>query len=97
MVEIEALEDRIKLIFPQQCTIYQSDKIRDSLIDMLRDLSNEVEADLSNVDELDSSVVQIFISLKKTLSEDGRNIHFINPSVNAQRVFEVYNIDTYLK
>lgn len=92
MINLEALDDRVKLTFPNECTIYEAAEIKEKLIASISDLSNEIEADLSNIDDLDTTGVQLFLSLKKFLNNEGRNLHYTNPSEKVKTVFKYYNL-----
>ena len=78
-----------------KCTIIRAEELHKQMEDLLQ-TGHDVEVDASQVEQIDSSVLQLLVSLHQTLSQDGRNLHWKSPSEQTLVSAKLLGLDTHL-
>jgi anti-anti-sigma factor len=79
-----------------ELTIVHANQIRDTLLTHLSLGHEEVVLDLSSAAEVDSSAVQILMSLQQSLSAQGRSLRISGISKNLRDVLTLYAVQPLL-
>jgi len=79
-----------------ELTIVHANQIRDTLLTHLSLGHEEVVLDLSGAAEVDSSAVQILMSLQQSLVAQGRNLRIAGMSKNLRDVLTLYAVQPLL-
>jgi len=69
-------------------TLAQAEAHRALLVDALPLLQNDPRLDLADVAEIDSSGVQLLLSLRATLAQAGQALQLVNPSPIVRSALE---------
>lgn len=75
-------------------TIYSAASNHATLIELYRDFKT-FYIDLSNIEEIDSTGVQILISLTQTAQKQDKKVFLLSPSDAVKDVFNVLNVNSF--
>jgi len=82
------------LTIPGDMTIYEAEELK-AIFDEAEKSVGDVLINLSNVAEIDSSGLQLMVSLKKTLNEEKREVNFEAHSEAVINLFDLFDIANY--
>lgn len=93
---LEILDDHVCLKLGNRACLDNVDDLRGELLLHINDFSASVHLDLSELHSLDTSGVQLILSLMKTLKEQEKSVNIINASNEVKNVFEILHLSENL-
>jgi len=73
--------------------IYTSDKIRDTLNEMIKEKISEIQIDCKELSYIDSSGLGVFIGILKKLKEEDKNLVVLNARSNILKLLSITGLD----
>lgn len=87
------------LVFDGNFVIDNSKELKDKLIDIYKKLTKKksINIDLNGVNEIDSSAIQLIISLCKTLEKDKKDFKFVKLNENIANLFTLTGLNKFFR
>lgn len=90
----KVFEDTVLLdLQKNEIEIYEIDKFRDEIEDVLTKSLHNVIIDMGNVDYIDSSGVGVLIRLHKKLADENYILILCNLSIQTTKIFKIMNLE----
>lgn len=90
------MSDSISLELAQTSTIAQAE----SLLKELREvfiLGRSVDVDASKVEKVDTAIIQLLVSLKKSLDSDHHQLRIVEPSEHFKMAIETSGLNSFFE
>jgi anti-anti-sigma regulatory factor len=84
-----------KLDLGTKCTIIKAEELHAQMENLIQG-GHDVEIDASKVEKLDTSALQLLLSFHQVLTQDGRNLSWLNPSEHTVSTAKLLGLDTHL-
>ena len=84
-----------KLDLGTKCTIIKAEELHAQMENLIQG-GSDVEIDASKVEKIDTSALQLLLSFHQVLSQDGRNLSWLNPSEHTLDTAKLLGLDTQL-
>ena len=84
----------IEVEIPGDMTIYEAGETRDLFKDALKK-NNTINVNLSNVSEIDSSGIQLMVSLKKIADSKEKTVSFVYHSSAVVDLLDLFDLTSY--
>jgi len=84
----------IEVEVPGDMTIYEAGETRDLFKDVL-EKNNTINVNLSNVSEIDSSGIQLMVSLKKNAASKEKTVSFVSHSSAVVDLLDLFDLTSY--
>ena len=95
-MKFKSSDNKIKIIFPGNCTISQAESIKAMILERINSFPEKTVVILSKVEDLDTAGVQIMLSLKKTLEYKGKKIKFAKPTKKVIEILDYYGLKKFI-
>lgn len=73
--------------------IYTSDKMKETLHDMIAERKSEIQIDCTDLTYIDSSGLGVLIGILKKLKEDDKNLVIFNARSNILKLLNITGLD----
>lgn len=93
IVREERLEDSVRVFISGEADIYNSQKLKDRLYDIVDSNRLDLRIDCSNLNYIDSTGLGIFVGALKKSKEYSRNIYIENLKDNIKKLFLITGLD----
>jgi anti-anti-sigma regulatory factor len=91
-MDIKPLKSKVRIIFPEECENFMADEALEALKGADLYSRPAVEIDLSAVRTMDTTFVNILVSLLNTLKEKGIKYEITGKSSEVSRVIGLYGL-----
>jgi len=91
-MEVKFLKTKTKVILPPECEIFAVEEAYQKL-NAKKIVEKPVEIDFSKVSTIDTTFIQLIVSLIKTVKAAGKTYSIKNLSEEIKKKFELYGID----
>lgn len=82
----------IRIVFPEECENFMAETALEALLNLDLEDKTDAQIDLSGVRTLDTTFVNIILSLVNTLKGKGIKYEFLEKSDEAVRVLGLYGL-----
>ncbi len=73
--------------------IYTSDKVKETLNEMIEEKKSEIQIDCKELSYIDSSGLGVLIGILKKLKEEGKNLVVLNARPNILKLLSITGLD----
>jgi len=94
-VQSEQTDGVLQVSVQEDMTIYNAASIKDTFLSWCSSGATELEVDLSAVEELDSTGLQLLLSLKSESQKRAFNLRLLGHSQAVIEVFELLKLSMY--
>ncbi len=93
-MRLEILDDHVSIKLGERACADNASSLRDAFLEHMNDFSASIWLDLSELHSLDTSGVQVILSLIKTLKTQGKSVNITHMSDEVRNVFEILQLST---
>ncbi|MFD1335567.1 STAS domain-containing protein [Oceanobacillus iheyensis] len=96
-VSTEESNGQVVLKVAGEIDAYTAPKLKETLLPLVKDSSNNIQVDLEEVNYMDSTGLGVFVSALKSSKESKSNFELINVQDRVYRIFEITGLDEIIQ
>ena len=96
-VSTEESNGQVVLKVAGEIDAYTAPKLKETLLPLVKDSSNNIQVDLEEVNYMDSTGLGVFVSALKASKESKSNFELVNVQDRVYRIFEITGLDEIIQ